>query len=104
MSIRFALSIASLIVATPAVAQMQDRKTSQTAEASAGRVGQRQTREQALPRLQPMERIANRIENRVQLRVRNRIDQNYDPQVSARSSFVDAGSQARTAGRSRRRR
>lgn len=73
------------------------------ATSSVGQVGERQTREQAAPNTQPMDRIDSRIQNRVQSRIRNRIDRYYDPRANAASPFEVASDQARTAGKSRRR-
>jgi hypothetical protein len=67
------------------------------AESAVGRAGQRQTRADAAPSIEPMSRITSRINNRVQSRIRNRIDRNYDPQANATSPFEVAGDQARTA-------
>lgn len=75
----------------------------QVAESSAGRTGQRQTREEAPANIEPMGRINDRIANRVQNRIRNRIDRYYDPLGNAASPFEDAVNEARrAAGRPRR--
>lgn len=71
------------------------------AESAVGRVGERQTRENAVPNLRPMARLSNRINNRVQSRIRNRIDENYDPQANATSPFEAAEEQTRAATRGR---
>jgi hypothetical protein len=63
---------------------------------SVGDVGQRQTREKAMPNVAPTGRLTNRIQNRVQSRIRNRIDRNYDPQANATSPFAVAETRART--------
>lgn len=80
-----------------------DTRAGQTARSSVGQVGQRQTREQAAPSIEPMGRIASRVQNRIQSRIHNRIDRYYDPRANATSPFATAGEQARTAGRARRR-
>lgn len=89
--------VATSALAVPAAAQ--EVRPSTVAEAPAGEVGQRQTREDAAPNVEPMGRIANRIQNRLQNRVRNRIDRNYDPQANATSPFRVADEQTRRAGR-----
>jgi len=70
-----------------------------TAEVGNGQVGQRQTRAEAGPMVQPMGRIQSRIANRIQSRIRNRIDRNYDPQANAISPFRAAEEQSRPAPR-----
>jgi hypothetical protein len=84
----------------PSPVVVQDR-TGRTVDVNGGRVGQRQTREQAAPALgvNPMARVNSRIPNRVQSRMRNRIDQYYDPSANARSPFVIAEAQARSPKR-----
>lgn len=74
-----------------------------TNQSSAGRVGQRLTRESTATRvgIKPMARISSRIQNRVQNRVRNRIDRNYNIQANGTDPFAVAEDQARTAGRPR---
>lgn len=72
------------------------------ANAGNGEIGQRLTREQAAPNINPLKRIESRIANRVQNRIRSRIDTHYDPQANAASPFRLAGDQARTVGRSKR--
>ena len=70
---------------------------------SAGRVGQRQTRQQVAPSIEPMARINNRFQNRVQSRVHNRIDRYYDPRGNTMSPFSVAADQIKAANpRSRR--
>lgn len=76
-----------------------DALPGRTAESAAGRVGQRQTREEAVEGIEPMTRISNRINNRVQSRIRNRIDPNYDPQANATSPFAVAEEETRAAQR-----
>lgn len=81
--------------------RLPETQQGETAASSAGRTGQRRTREQVAAQagIEPMGRISNRIQNRAQTRIRNRIDRYYDPQANATSPFVVAGEQARTAGR-----
>ncbi len=83
------------------VAPLPDTPPGQTATSTAGRAGQRRTREQIAQDagIEPMGRINGRIQNRVQSRIRNRIDRYYDPQANATSPFAVAGDQLRTAGR-----
>lgn len=76
-----------------------DANVGRTATTGTGRIGQRQTREEAAPNVQPLNRIQNRIASRVQNRNRNRIDRYYDPQANAASPFEVASDQARVAGR-----
>lgn len=70
----------------------------QTTNLGAGEVGQRQTREDAAPNVQPLGRIDNRIQNRIQNRLQNRIDRDYDPIVNATSPFDRADDRARDRG------
>ncbi len=93
----FSAALALLSVGTPAMAQ--DVSASQTTDSSVGQVGQRQTREDSAPNIQPMGRINSRVTNRVQSRIRNRLDRYYDPQANAASPFEIAGEQTRRAGR-----
>jgi hypothetical protein len=107
------LSSLCLLAATPAVGQIADRperspattapiQGGHVADSTVGRVGQRQTRQEAAPNVQPLARVSGRINNRVQSRIRNRIDRNYNPQANATSPFEVAADRART-GRSPRR-
>lgn len=68
-----------------------------------GQVGQRQSRKEASPNFEPMERVANRVTNRVESRMRTRLDRYYDPRANSESPFKVAGEQARVAGRITRR-
>ncbi len=81
-----------------------DVQVAHTVDTGSGRVGQRQTREDAASKtgVEPMARFNNRIANRVQTRLRNRIDRTYDPQANAASPFVVANDQIRAVGRPRR--
>lgn len=116
---RVGLMILSLLVAVSAAAQVHDEQgqdadalnsqqqpspipvqAGRTADAGSGRVGQRQTREEAAPNNRPLGRLQSRVQNRVQSRLRNRIDRYYDPQA-ATSPFEVAGDQAQTAGQPR---
>jgi hypothetical protein len=107
------LSGLCLLAGTPAVGQVGDRpepppattapiQSGHVADSTVGRVGQRQTGQEAAPNVQPLARISGRINNRVQSRIRNRIDRNYNPQANATSPFEIAADRAR-AGRSQRR-
>ena len=69
-----------------------------TANTGVGQIGQRQTREQVSPNVEPLGRLNSRIANRVQNRIRNRIDRDYNPQANSNSPFSVAGEQARIAG------
>lgn len=82
----------------PVRSSQPETRPGQTAKSSAGRAGQRQTRE-AAQGVKPMTRVSNRINNRVQSRIRNRIDRHYDPQANAVSPFAVAEEQTRTAQR-----
>lgn len=75
-----------------------------TADAGAGEIGQRQSRDDTAPNVEPLGRIDNRIENRVQNRLRNRIDRNYDATANATSPFKRAEDQTRQGTRRRPRR
>ncbi|MFZ3484845.1 hypothetical protein [Sphingomonas sp. 3-13AW] len=82
-------------VDVPSPPAVVDTTTAKTPDTNAGRIGQRQTREDAarVAGIKPMARINNRIGNRVQSRLRNRVDQNYSPQANAASPFKTASSQ-----------
>ncbi len=56
-----------------------DRTVTQTATVATGRIGTRQTREDAARAtgIEPLAKINNRISNRVQSRLQNRLDRNY---------------------------
>lgn len=73
-------------------------------QSNAGRIGQRQTREDAarVTGIKPMARINNRVNNRVQARLRNRIDRNYDPSPNASSAFAAAEDQISASNQPRR--
>ncbi len=79
----------------------RDDQNGSTAQIGNGRIGLRQTREEAAPNVKPLARIQSRIASRVQSRLRTRIDRNYDPQANATSPFETASDQARVAGRPR---
>lgn len=85
------------------VGKSSDQKVGQTAGSGVGQVGQRLTREETAPTIEPMDRISSRVQNRVQSRIRNRIDRFYNPEANAASPFEVAGDRTRTAGRPRRR-
>ena len=93
--------IALALATAPAVAQQVEG--GRVAGSAVGEAGQRQTRDQAVANIDPLDRIDSRIPNRVQSRIRNRIDRYYDPRANTTSPFVVAGEQARTAGRPARR-
>jgi hypothetical protein len=80
------------------VAELQVEQA-QTATTVAGRVGQRQTRVDAVANINPIGRIDSRVQNRVQNRIRNRIDSQYDPMANATSPFAVASDEARAAAR-----
>lgn len=69
-----------------------DPKVADTVDTGAGRVGQRQSRDELARAAngQPLARIDSRIGNRVQSRLRNRLDRNYDPIANATSPFKEA--------------
>lgn len=114
----YVLPILSLLAASPALAQdrapqgqprygasnqqgaasPQPVQAGRTADTGAGQIGERQTRAQAAPNVEPLGRIQNRVANRVQNRIRNRIDRNYDPQANTTSPFRAAGERTRRAG------
>lgn len=87
--------------ATPALPAIKTPMPGQTAEATSGRAGQRQTREAEaqLADTNPLLRISNRVSNRVQSRLRNRIDRDYDPTANATSPFKVANEQLLTGPR-----
>jgi hypothetical protein len=74
-----------------------DARAGRTPVTHGGRIGQRQTREDAAREagVEPMARINNRIANRIQARRRARIDPSYDPQADAASPFAIAEEQTR---------
>lgn len=94
-----ALSVALLLSGVPAMAKAP---VGQTANSSAGQVGQRQARAKTA-NMQTMGRIANRIDNRVDSRLHNRMDRDYNAGVNAAAQLENAGAQARVAGRTTRR-
>lgn len=112
------LAYLMLVAAPPVMAQVRDSapETDRPAppavdntwvrapQSNAGRIGQRQTREDAarVTGIKPMARINNRINNRVQARLRNRIDRNYDPSPDARSAFSAAEDQINASSQPRR--
>ena len=115
---RIILATSAILVAAPCVAQSTPTTATpldaeaqreiaaaadpvRTPDASVGEVGQRQTRDDAAPNIDPLGRINNRIENRVQNRLRNRIDRDYDPTANANAPFERAERKARTTLRPR---
>lgn len=119
MAIGAAAAMAPLLLPTPALAGQDLRavqeiqtppavvasEVGQTAQSSAGQIGQRQSRATAEKTVGvvPLARIENRVPNRVQSRVRNRIDRYYDPRANAASPFAVAGERIREATGPRRR-
>lgn len=110
---RLLLSGLFLVAAPPVVGEVAGRpkpspattapiQSGHVADSAVGRVGQRQTRQEAAPNVQPLARISGRINNRVQSRIRNRVDKNYNPQANAISPFVVAADRARANRSSRR--
>lgn len=96
----FALSGLSALLLSPIPSAAQERRQQEpgkVAESAVGEVGQRQTREEAAPGVEPMSRINSRIPNRVQNRIRNRIDRYYDPKANTTSPFEVAADQAENA-------
>lgn len=79
----------------------QDAQGGGTPVAATGKIGQRQTRAEAAPNIEPLGRLQTRVQNRVQLRLRNRIDRFYDPTGNATLPFEAASDQARITGRPR---
>lgn len=111
-----AATCASLVLAAmiPAKAQQRDAdadaepvlvdpRVAQTPQAGSGRVGQRQTREQAAREAgtEPLARIDNRIGNRIDSRLRNRIDRDFEANANAASAFLIADDEARSLDRAR---
>jgi hypothetical protein len=107
----------ALVAATPAAAQdrsgAQDQdETAQQGEftplapgfaggvanSAVGEAGQRQTRAQAAPNIQPMARIDSRIDNRINNRLQTRIDRSYDPHAIAVTPFEVAEERAQNPG------
>lgn len=89
------------VLSTSTAAQDQEQSQQQlgaVAESAAGKVGQRETREQAQSNIEPMARINNRVPNRIQNRIRNRIDRYYNPQANVTSPFDVAAEEVRKAG------
>lgn len=74
----------------------------QVAQSAVGQAGQRQTRDQALLNITPIERIPSRLQNRIQSRLQTRIDRNNTSSATALTPFAIADEETRTAGRLRR--
>jgi len=70
-------------------------QSGRTGTVGTGVLGQRQTRSDAAPFVQPTARINSRIANRIQSRIRNRIDRNYDPQANSTSPFKAAAEESK---------
>ncbi|RSV14197.1 hypothetical protein CA236_16705 [Sphingomonas sp. ABOLG] len=113
------LLAAVMLAAPPVLAQVRDPETAEVErpapppvddtwvrapQANTGRIGQRQTREDAARAtgIKPMARISTRINNRVQARLRNRIDRYYDSTGDARSAFATAEDQVSVSTRPKR--
>lgn len=92
---------ATLLLAAP-TAHAQQVTGGRTVTSTAGRVGERQTREEATIGNEPMARVDSRIQNRIQSRLRTRIDRDYNPETDAMLPFQAATDRPRTAGRVRR--
>lgn len=73
------------------------RDVGRTADAGAGEIGQRQSRDQAAPTVDSLGRVAGRIENRIENRIRNRIDRYYNPAANSTSPFEQAEDRLRRA-------
>lgn len=87
------------VLCLPAPVLAQEIQPGRNAAVGDTELGERQTREQAAPNIEPTRRISNRVQNRVQSRVRNRIDRNYNPKANATSPFEVAAEQTGAAGR-----
>lgn len=111
-----AATCASLVLAAmiPAKAQQRDAdadaepvlvdpRVAQTPQAGSGRVGQRQTREQAAREAgtEPLARIDNRIGNRIDSRLRNRIDRDFEADANAGESLRSATEEIQSSPRAR---
>lgn len=90
-----------LIDALPAASQQTNGGS--VATSTAGRTGERQTRDDNSTNIEPTARINNRIQNRIQSRLRTRIDRDYNPDAVFLSPYESAADGARNAGRARRR-
>lgn len=99
---RICLAGAALLICAPH-SLAQTTVAGDVATSSAGRVGQRQAREESVPGVAPMARIDSRIQNRIQSRLRTRIDREYNPSANAVSPFETAADRVRSSGRARRR-
>ena len=76
-------------------ANAQTTRQGKTEAAQAGRVGERQTRDNTKGVAEPLARIENRVANRVQSRLRNRIDKDDDPAANTASPFEAASERVR---------
>lgn len=106
----FCASFAVSLVATSAVAQEISSSASdaervitqnegleqlgRTAETGVGEVGQRLTRWDIAPNIEPMARVNRRIENRVENRLTSRIDTENRREADANSAFEMANRRA----------
>lgn len=82
----------------PVAAQVRPNQAGRVADSLVGEVGQRQTRERAVPGVNPIARLNTRVTNRIQSRLRTRIDRYYDPQLNSTDAFVAAEAEIRRAG------
>lgn len=86
-------------MATPAFAQGQGQPPpDQLPETAVGKVGERQSGEQAQAYVAPMGRIDSRVANRILNRIQSRIDRYYNPRANTTSPFEVAADRARKAG------
>ena len=97
-----ALLASGLLLTGALPAAGQKTSAGNVAISSAGRTGERQTRDDITPNVEPMARINNRIQSRVQSRLRTRIDRGYNPDAVFLSPYETAADGARSAGRARR--
>lgn len=99
-------AISQVVSATlPSGADVDVRITAgRTAKTGIGEVGQRQTRAEARPGAEPMDRIETRISSRIENRIRTRIDRDYDEGFHTTSAIADADARARATGQPRTRR
>lgn len=91
---------ALLVLSLPVAAQdSTGSNVGRVASSTAGKVGQRLTRNDPATPVAPMARIANRVQNRIQNRLRTRLDRVTATTQDATTAFTAASNQARTAGR-----
>ena len=95
--------IGGSLLASALPAAGQQTSAGSVATSTAGRIGERLTRDDISANIEPMARIDNRIQNRVQSRLRTRIDRNYNPDAVFLSPYETAADRARSTGRTPRR-